>query len=50
MSEDLFQQISGRFDMKEVLSKANNDPKIFRFYTQLEIENELEHLLGDYYT
>ena len=39
MSEDLLQQISGRFDMEEVVSKANNDPKIFRFYTQHLMKN-----------
>lgn len=39
MSEDLLQQISGRFDVEEVVSKANNDPKIFRFYTQHLMKN-----------
>ena len=34
MSEDLLQQISGRFDVEEVVSKANNNPKIFKFYAQ----------------
>ena len=38
MSEDLL-QISGRFDVEEIVSKANNDPKIFRFYTQHLMEN-----------
>ena len=27
MSEDLLQQINGRFDLEEVLSKTNKDPK-----------------------
>jgi len=39
MSEDLLQQISGRFDMKEVLSKLKNNPKIFRFYTKPVMKN-----------
>ena len=39
MSEDLIQQISGRFDVEEVVSKANNNPKIFKFYAQHLIEN-----------
>ena len=39
MSEDLLQQISGRFDVEEIVSKANNDPKIFRFYAQHLMEN-----------
>lgn len=34
MLDDLFQQISGRFDMKEVVCKGNNEPKTFNFYTQ----------------
>ena len=34
MSEDLLQQISGRFDVKEVVFKIKNDPKTFNFYTQ----------------
>ena len=32
MSEDLLQQISGRFDVEEVVSKANNNPEIFKFH------------------
>ena len=39
MSEDLLQQISGRFDVEEVVSKANNNPEIFKFYAQHLIEN-----------
>lgn len=39
MSEDLLQQMSGRFDVEEVVSKANNNPKIFKFYAQHLIEN-----------
>ena len=39
MSEDLLQQISGRFNMEEIISKANNDPKMFRFYAKHLMEN-----------
>ena len=39
MSEDLLQQISGRFDMEEFFSKLKNNPKIFRFYTQHVMKN-----------
>jgi len=39
MSEDLLQQISGRFDVEEVVSKANNNPEIFKFYAHHLIEN-----------
>ena len=39
MSEDLLQQISGRFNLQEVFSELKNNPKIFRFYTQHIMKN-----------
>ena len=47
MSEDLLQQISGRFDREEVVFKANNDQKIFRFYAQNLMENSRAYWIAN---